>query len=161
MSDRPARASAIDLGRLQPVELVQLAAALLVGVSLYLPWYTTASSSPTANVRGHHGDVTAWAAHPLLRWFLLAAVAAALLSSWQTIAAQAPTQGFHRGETSVVVAVIVAGLVVFQGLIDRPGTPSAEIDLGYGWFLAIAASLLALAAAINRLPATRRKPPGV
>jgi F0F1-type ATP synthase assembly protein I len=112
-------------------------------------------------VKGRRGDVTAWIAHPVLRWFLLAAVAAALLSAWQTITAQQPTQGFHRGETSAVVAAIVLVLVVFDGWIDRPGSPTSAVDLGVGWFLALAASLLAIGAAAARLPQAARKPPGV
>lgn len=150
----------MDIGRLQRVELVQLGAALVLGVSLFLPWYTTDPANPNANVEGHTDDVSAWTAHPVLRWFLLAAVAAALLSAWQTIAGHEPTQGFHRGETSVVVAAVVVLLVLFQGWIDRPGSPSSAIDLDIGWFVAIAAALVAVGAAIARLPAVR-KPPGV
>ena len=80
---------------------------------------------------------------------------------WQTISGQQPTRGFHRGETSAVVAAIVAGLVVYQGWIDRPGDLSSAIDLAVGWWLAMAAAFVALGAAIARLPTPARRPPGV
>jgi hypothetical protein len=162
MADEPAtrRDTAIDFGRLQRIELVQLAAAIVFGASLFLEWYVPDSANPNSNVEGHHDAVSAWTAHPVLRWFFLAALVAALWSVWQTITAQQPTQGFRRGETSVVVASIVLVLVLFQGVIDRPGAPSGTIDLGVGWFVALAAAIAAVGAAVARLPA-QRKPPGV
>jgi F0F1-type ATP synthase assembly protein I len=151
----------VSVQRLRTADLVQLGAAVVLAVTLFLPWYSTDPANPNANVDGHRGDVSAWTAHPVLRWFLLAAVAAAVLSAWQTISGQQPSQGFHRGETSVVVAAIVVVLVAYQGWIDRPGDPPAAIDLAVGWYLAFVASLVALGAAIARLPAMARRPPGV
>jgi hypothetical protein len=63
---------------------------------------------------------------------------------------------------SVVVAAVTAGLVLMQGLVVRPGTPEGSIDLRFGWFLALAAALAAIVAALARLtPHAERKPPGV
>ncbi len=149
------------MARLQRVELVQLGAALLFGVTLFLPWYSTDDEIAAANIDGHTGDVTAWTAHPLLRWFLVAAVVAALWSAWQTMSGQQPTQGFHRGETSAVVTATVVLLVLVQGWINRPGEPSVGIDLAIGWYVALLASLVAAGAAVARLPQRTRKPPGV
>ena len=153
--------TAKGFGRLRRAELVQLGAAIVLGVSLFLPWYTTDDETPSANVEGHKGDVSAWAAHSTLRWFLLAALAAALWSAAQTLTRQQPTQGFRRGETSVVVAVLVTGLVLYNGVIDRSGEPSAAISLGVGWYVALVAGLVAIGAALSRLPPPARKPPGM
>lgn len=161
MAEDIAAPRGVDVRRLRPVELVQLGAAGVVFVSLFMDWYTTDSAIPTANVEGHSGGVSAWAAHPVLRWLLVAAMAAALLSAWQTIAAHEPGPGWHRGETSVVVAGVVVVLIVFQGWIDRPGDPPGAIGLGVGWFVAMAAALVAMGAAIARLPRAGRTPPGV
>jgi hypothetical protein len=153
--------AALDPRRLRPPDLVQLGAAVVVGISVFLPWYTVDAGTPGANVEGHRGDVTAWVAHPTLRWVLLAAVAAALWSAWQTVSGQVPTRGFSRGETSIVVAVIVLGFVLIEAFIARPGDPSSAIGLAYGWFVALAGALAATVAAVRRLPAPGRKPPGV
>ena len=146
--------------RLQRAELVQLAAGLILGLALFLPWYATDPATPAAAVEGHTGDVTAWTAHPTLRWFLVGVVVLAVWSAVQSLLRQQPTPGVARGESSVVVAVMVAGLVLFFGWVDRPGEPAAAIDLGLGWFVALAASLVGLAAAAARMPAPKRTPPG-
>ena len=146
---------------LQRAERIQLGAAGLVGVSLLLPWYATDPANANANVDGHRGDVLGWAAHPVLRWLFLAAVGAAFLSAWQTIAGRAPTHGVKRGEKSAVVALAGVALLLFEGWVVRPGYPTAEIDLAYGWFLALAGALVALVAATARLPHAKPTPPGV
>lgn len=148
----------MSAGRLQRAELVQLGAAGLVGISLLLPWYATES---TGSVRGDHGGVIGWVAHPVLRWVMLAGVCAALLSAWQTITETAPTNGFERGEISSVVALTGVAIVVFQGWIERPGDPPGLVDLTYGWFVALTGTLAALCAAVARLPESKRTPPGV
>ena len=68
-----------------------------------------------------------------------------------------------RGELSAVTALIALTLVVFRGLIDRPGSPPGEISIDYGWFVALVGGLLILVGAIwrSRESAARRKPPGV
>jgi hypothetical protein len=147
--------------RLQRVERLQLGAAGVVGLSLLLPWYATDAANPHASIDGSRGDVIGWAAHPVLRWLFLAAVGAAVLSAWQTFAGQAPTHGVPRGETSAVVALTGVALLLFQAWIERPGYPVAEIDLAYGWFLALAGALVALGAAMARLPDAKPTPPGV
>jgi hypothetical protein len=54
-------------------------------------------------------------------------------------------------------------LTLFVGPIDHPGTPSGEIALTTGWFVALGADLLILAGSIWRSQESgaRRKPPGV
>lgn len=147
--------------RLRRAERVQLGAAGLVGISLLLPWYATDATNPHASIDGSRGDVMGWAAHPVLRWLLLAAVGAAVLSAWQTIAGHVPTGGVQRGEVSAVVALTGVALLLFEGWVERPGYPPAEIDLAYGWFLALAGALAALGAATARLSPAKPAPPGV
>jgi hypothetical protein len=53
--------------------------------------------------------------------------------------------------------------VIFRGVIDKPGYPSGEISVSYGWWLAMLGGLMILVGAIWRSQesTTRRKPPGV
>jgi hypothetical protein len=98
MSDESAEPSKpIDVRRLKRVERLQLGAAIVLAITLFLPWYSTDPANASANVKGRRGDVTAWIAHPVLRWFLLAAVAGALLSAWQTITAHLVFGHPHTG----------------------------------------------------------------
>ena len=147
--------------RLRRADLAQLGSALLLAVALLLPWYSTNPAVPTANIGGHHGDVSGWLAHPVLRWLLLAAVGGALLSAWQTVSGETGTRGVRRGETSTVVAVLVLALLLFVGVIDHPGTPNGEISLAAGWYVAVVAAVTAVAAAAARLPRPDRRPPGM
>jgi hypothetical protein len=71
--------------------------------------------------------------HPVLRWVLLAGAVATLLGAWQTMRAQRAE--LPRGQITVMLAVLVAGLIVMVGLIIRPGSPPATISLEYGWFV--------------------------
>jgi hypothetical protein len=146
--------------RMRRPELLQLAAAIVFGASAFLPWYSTNPSVVDSNIHGHRGDVTAWAAYPVLRWFLLAAAVAALLSAWQTTTGQSGAQGVHRGEMSVFVAVLFLAVVVFCGVIDRPGSPPSSVSLAAGWFVALVSAVVALTAAIARVPRQSRRPPG-
>jgi hypothetical protein len=66
-----------------------------------------------------------------------------------------------RGQITVMLAVLMAGLIAIVGLISRPGAPAGAITLEYGWFVALAAALGAIATGLARQPRARRKPPGV
>jgi hypothetical protein len=48
-------------------------------------------------------------------------------------------------------------------VIDKPGSPSGEISITTGWFVALVADLLILVGAVWRAQESgaRRKPPGV
>jgi len=67
-----------------------------------------------------------------------------------------------RGELTAVLAIFALGLVLYVGVIDRPGEPPGQIELGWGWWVALAGSGLMLAGAARRTSETerRRKPPG-
>ena len=153
MSDAP------QFKRLKRSDLTQLALGAVLGISLFLPWYRTAGSNPNSSIDGKRGHLTAWDVHPVLRWILLAAAIATLLGAWQTIRAQRTE--LHRGEITVILAAFLAGLIVFVGLLHRPGEPASTISLEYGWFLALASGLGGIATGLVRLPPGRRKPPGV
>lgn len=47
-------------------------------------------------------------------------------------------------------------------MIDRPGTPAGQIELEWGWYVALLGTILMLAGSALRTGETerRRKPPG-
>ena len=58
---------------------------------------------------------------------------------------------------------MAATLLFYTGIIDRPGEPSGQISLSFGWFLAfLGALVVAAGGAIRSAESERkRKPPGV
>lgn len=62
-----------------------------------------------------------------------------------------------------MVAIAAFGLVAYNGLIDRPGSPASEIGLQWGYRVALGGTLLAMGGSVLRSAESgrRRKPPGV
>jgi len=63
----------------------------------------------------------------------------------------------------MVIAMVATVLVVYVGIISRPGEPSSGVSLDFGWFVALVGALLMFFGAVSRQQETevRRKPPGV
>jgi hypothetical protein len=97
----------------------------------------------------------------VLRFLLLAAAVAPIILAWIIVRGHALS--WPRGELTAVVAIAALTFIIFRGLIDRPGAPSGEIGVGYGWFVALIGGALILVGSIwrSRESAARRKPPGV
>jgi CDP-diglyceride synthetase len=152
----------VQLRALNRGELIATAGGALLGISLLLSWYTLGNAF--AHLNSCHGPDAAcsgWHALTILRYILLAAALAPAILSWIIIRGHA--LAWPRGEMTAVVAVVVLVLTVFRGLIDKPGAPTGEISINYGWWVALAGGLLILVGSVWRSQesAPRRKPPGV
>ena len=68
-----------------------------------------------------------------------------------------------RGEMTAVVGMIALVLVLYVGLVDRPGEPSGQISLQYGWFVSLLGIVAIIVGGAMRASGTERprKPPGV
>jgi hypothetical protein len=64
---------------------------------------------------------------------------------------------------TAVIALLALTMIVFRGVIDKPGAPPAEISIAYGWWMALGAGILILIGSVWRAQESgaRRKPPGV
>lgn len=137
-----------------------MAGGLLLGISVFCPWYE--STSALGHLAGETGKSTAsaWDAHGILRFLLLAAAAAPFILAW--IIVREHQLSWPRGQVTSVVAIAAIGLIFYSGLVDRPGDPSSAISLRWGWFVAAGGSLLMLVGSVMRQQETevRRKPPG-
>jgi len=135
-----------------------MAGGALLAVSLFLPWYATDTSSSHAEIGGRTGSLSAWEVHPVLRWLLLAAASAPFVLAW--IILRDHTLSWARGEMTVVTSVAAFGLVAYNGFVDRPG--EIGISLRFGFFAALLATLVMIAAAATRSSESERprKPPG-
>jgi hypothetical protein len=146
--------------RLTINELLAIAGGVLLAGSLFAPWYAIVSR--LASLAGHDGlgRLSAWQAHAVLRWLLaLVAIAPFVLAY---IIVRDHQLSWARGELTAVLAIFALGLVLYVGVVDRPGEPPGEIELAWGWWVALAGSALMLVGAGRRTGETprRRKPPG-
>ena len=150
----------LDLARMSRSEWIAVSGGLLLAVSLFLPWYGT-SDNPNAVIDGARGDLSAWQVHPVLRWLMLAAAAAPLILAW--IVLRDHELSWPRGEMTAVVGMAALGLVLYSGIVTRPGEPRSAIGLQIGWFLAIAGIVLMIVGGSKRAAEVERvrKPPGV
>jgi hypothetical protein len=150
----------LDRKRMHRSEWTAVAGGLLLAVATFLPWYGT-SDNPNALIDDARGDFSAWEVHPILRWLMLAAAAAPLILAW--IVLRDHELSWPRGELTAVVAMVALGLVLYCGIVSRPGEPRSQIALQIGWFLAIVGLVLMLVGGAKRAAEIerRRKPPGV
>jgi hypothetical protein len=148
----------VTAGRLHGTEFAGMAGAALAAGGLLLPWYATDESNSHSQVGGRTGSLTGWDVHPILRWLLVAAASAPFVLAW--IIARGHALSWARGEMTVVTSVAAFGLVVYNGLVDRPG--EIAISLQAGWLVAVAGTLVMAKAAARRSSESERprKPPG-
>jgi hypothetical protein len=151
----------MNFGRLGRGEVLAVLGGILLALGLLLPWYRTNPGNPNALINGARGSMTGWDAHPILRWPLLAAAAAPGILAW--IVLRDHQLSWPRGELTGVVAMIAFVLVVYVGVVARPGSPSGEISLQLGWFAAVLGTVLEIGGGATRAGSSERprKPPGV
>ena len=151
----------MNFSRLGRGEYLAVLGGLLLALSLFLPWYETNPDNRNAVIDGVRGSAMAFDAFPILRWLLLATAVAPLILAWVIL--RDHQLSWPRGEMTAVVGMIAIVLVLYVGLVDRPGTPSSQISLRIGWFLALIGCALIIFGGALRASSTERprKPPGV
>ena len=148
----------MHLNKLSRSELVAVLGGLLLVVSLFLTWFATKGKGV---INGAHGDFSAWDLFAKTRILLLLAGLVPLILAY--IIARNHELSWPRGEATAVIAVFAFGLVLYNGVVSRPGTSNQLVSLQLGYFLAILGTLLMLAGSAVRASGTerKRKPPGV
>lgn len=145
---------------LQRGEWLAIVGAVLLAGSVFLDWYHLENSLTTLN--GHTGpaSLTGWQAQTIIRFLLLAAAAAPLILSW--IIVREHELSWPRGQVTMIVAIAALGLILYEGVISRPGDPSGNVSLRFGWFLALVGGALMLVGSVMRQSESEavRKPPG-
>jgi hypothetical protein len=140
-------------------EWIAMAGGALLLISIFLPWYAT-SGNRFANINGERGSLSAFQVHDVLRWLLLLAALAPFILTYIII--RGHKLSWPRGELTAVVGITAAVLILYSGLVDKPGEPSGEISLKIGWYLALLGSLLMFFGSAVRASEFERprKPPG-
>jgi hypothetical protein len=148
----------VTASRVHGNELVGMAAGALLALAVFVAWYATSASNPNSTIDGERGTFSAWDVHPVLRWLLLLAAIAPFILAW--IIHRGHGLSWARGEVTMVSSVAAVGLILYNGLVDRPG--SVDVSLKVGWFLALLAALVMIGASARRASEHERprKPPG-
>jgi hypothetical protein len=143
-------------------ELIAIAGGILLGISLFLAWYTLGNQHALLNsCKGPNTKCSGWDALSIARYILLLAAVAPLILAWIILRGHALS--WPRGELTAVIALVALTLTIFRGVLDRPGSPPGEIGIAFGWWVGLFAGLLILVGSVWRSQesAGRRKPPGV
>jgi uncharacterized membrane protein len=150
----------MDTSRLSRSEYIAVAGAILLVIALFLPWYETNPDNTAANIDGERGTFSGWDVHPIVFWLLL--LLAVSPSSWPGSSPAATSWPGCAAELTAVGAIFGLGLVFFNGIVSKPGEPSSQISLKYGYWLTLFAILLILVGSVMRTGETerRRRPPG-
>jgi hypothetical protein len=153
--------------RLERTEVAGLAAAALLIVSVFLPWFSLTDTperiEQQAWVCGANDfSCSAWATFPINRWLFMAAAAAPIILTYFILTSQKGQ--YPTGEFTMTVGLAVIVLAGFNGFISKPGgSGQFGVSLDYGIFLALLAGLvMAVAGALRSLESgggAARKPP--
>jgi archaellum biogenesis protein FlaJ (TadC family) len=150
----------MDLNRVSRGEYIAIVGGLLLLVGVFVKWYEAVSDLAVLDGVKGKGTYSAWDAHGIMRWLLILGALAPLVLAY--IIARDHALSWPRGQVTSIIAITAIGLMGYVGLIDRPGEPSGQIELEYGWYVAMAGAILMLVGSVMRQQETeiKRKPPG-
>jgi hypothetical protein len=149
----------MDFSRLNTnrVLIGAIASALLIVAILFLPWYSLAPNpqrvpdDPDTWICGV-GDTscTGFETFPILRWLLLLAAAAPLILGW--ILVRGHKLSYPPGEMTMIAGFAATVLILYNGIIDKPGKGPAEIgvSLDYGYWIALVSAIVIGAVGFTR-----------
>jgi hypothetical protein len=153
----------MHFGELRWGEVVAMAGGALLALAVFLPWYSTgnANSSIGGHSRVADQDFSAWEVLPVFRFLLLLAAIAPFILAWIIVRQHALS--WPRGELTAVVGLSALTLILVKGFIFKPGEPTGQISLTWGWVVALLGAILILAGAFVRTTeiGKARRPPGV
>ncbi len=151
----------MEVSKLRRGEMVAAIGGLLLVFSVFLPAYSPSSTNRNASVAGGRADASIWEANALSRVVLLVAALAPIVLLYVIV--RGHELSWPRGELTAVLGLVAVTLVVWNGIIQRPGEPAGQVGLTIGWFLALLGSLAVAGGGAVRasMSERRRKPPGV
>ena len=162
-ASRAEKSGYLDTSRLTPGELGGCIAAVILVLSMFLPWYGTSDSNPNSTIGGASGgdSVNAFDTFATMDYLLLAAASAPFILAW--IVARGHKLTWKPGEVTMIVGITAFVLILCNGIIlGRPGD-SVDISLSIGYLVGLIASAGLLVAGYLRQSfyGDARKPPGV
>jgi hypothetical protein len=162
-----AKLAPMDFSRLDRnrVLLGALGGGVLLISILFLPWFsltdTATRQQQDAWICGDgEFSCTGFETFPILRWLLILGALAPLILAW--IIVRGHQLSWPPGELTMVAGLTAMVLVLYNGIIDRPGN-TFGIGLDYGYWLALLAAIAIAATGFLRAQVSQkreRKAPG-
>jgi hypothetical protein len=155
----------LDLSRLTIGEFLGMGSALVLFLSLLLPWFSTDAGNVNSVIEssgtGPGESANAWAVFGILDWLLLAACAAPFILSWIVVRGHELT--WRPGEVTMIVGMTAFVLILCNGIILGKPDPGIGVSLSWGYLVGLIASVGMIAAGFLRqaLHSEAKKPPGV
>lgn len=150
--------------------MVAAAGGLALFISMFLKWYSVDAGTPADQTACGPGNqsCTGFDTFSLFTALIIPGmdllIVAAAIAPWILvwIVVRGHTLSWPPGEVTMIVGAIAATLVLYNGVISRPGAREF-VDLDIGWYLALLGALGIVAGGavsqISRGGVTRR-PPG-
>ena len=148
-----------------------IASALLIVSILFFSWYSydLAGVEKSADADDWLCGVgetscTAWETFPILRWLLLLLAVAPLILAY--ILVRGHKLSYPPGEMTMISGFAGAVLILYNGVIDKPGSGPAELGLGLDWgywvalLCAIVIAVIGFTRSLESGPKKTRKAPG-
>ena len=160
----------MDFSKLSRAEVVgAIASLILVASLLFLNWYELAPNDTRAMGEGFicgvgNFECTGFETFPILRWLLIAAAAAPLILAY--IVVRGHKLSWPPGELTMVVGFTAFVLILYNGVIDTPGSQLEEIGVTeqIGYYIALLSALgiagAGIARAMEAQKGSLRKTPG-
>ena len=161
----------MDFRRLGRGDIVAAAGGLLLFISMFVSWFSVDAGPPAnENVCGAGKDsctgfdtfkfFTALII-PGMDFLMVAAAIAPWILVWIVI--RGHRLSWPAGEVTMIVGAIASTLILYNGLIDRPGDTREFVSLDIGWYLGLLGALgIVAGGAISQIRrgGVTRKPPG-
>lgn len=160
----------MDFSKLSRWELFGAVASLILVLSLiFLPWYDLSPNPERLAGNGFICGVdefscTGWETFPILRWLLLLAATAPFILA--NIVVRGHKLSWAPGELTLVAGLSAFVLILYNGVIDPPGSGVEEIGITkeIGYYVALLSALgVAVAGIMRAVEAQKgnlRKTPG-
>jgi hypothetical protein len=160
----------VDFHRLGRGDIVAAAGGLLLFISMFLPWYSVDAGTradQSACGAGHESctgfdtfSLFSALIIPGMDFLLVGAAIAPWILVW--IVVRGHTLSWPPGEVTMIVGAIAATLILYNGVISRPGAREF-VGLDIGWYLGLLGSFAIVGGgAISQITrgGVERRPPG-
>jgi hypothetical protein len=166
----PVKVPAVDFRKLGRGDLVAAAGGALLFISMFLTWYTVKAGTPADQTACGAGKASCTGFDtfslftvliiPGMDLLMVAAAIAPWILVWIVI--RGHRLSWPAGEVTMMVGAIASTLILYNGVISRPGAREF-VSLDYGWYLGLLGALgIVGGGAISQIRrgGVTRKPPG-
>src|SRR5919198_966021 len=132
----------IDFRRLERGDIISAVGALVLLISLFLPWFSVDLNENQTLCGAGNDSCTAWQTFNILDFLLLAGCSAPFILVWIII--RGHELSWPPGEVTAIVGITATALILYNGMIDRVGEERSAVHLDIGWELGLLGALIML-----------------